>query len=55
MTKKVLTKFDSPRRFLASVGLPLIFASSASAQLPAPAVPGECACGPQAPKLRWSA
>ena len=41
MTKKVLTKFIR-LAFAASVGLPfLIFASNASAQLPAPAVPGE--------------
>jgi iron complex outermembrane receptor protein len=39
MTKKVLTEFVRIA-FTASVGLPLIFASSASAQLPAPAVPG---------------
>src|SRR5947208_9517988 len=39
MTKKVLTKFVRVA-FIASVGFPLIFASSASAQLPAPAVPG---------------
>ena len=40
MTKKVLTKFIR-LAFAASVGLPLIFAPNASAQLPAPAVPGE--------------
>ena len=40
MTKKVLTKFIRVA-FAASVGLPLIFAPNASAQLPAPAVPGE--------------
>src|SRR5882724_10027610 len=39
MTKKVLTKFVRVV-FTASVGLPLIFASNAFAQLPAPAVPG---------------
>jgi len=39
MTKKVLTKFVRVA-FTASVGLPLIFASNAFAQLPAPAVPG---------------
>src|SRR6266513_1363370 len=39
MTKKVLTKFVRVA-FIASVGLPLIFATKAFAQLPAPAVPG---------------
>jgi iron complex outermembrane receptor protein len=39
MTKKVLTKLMRVA-FTASVGLPLIFASNAFAQLPAPAVPG---------------
>src|SRR5437867_7862574 len=39
MTKKVLTKFMRVA-FTASVGLSLIFASNAFAQLPAPAVPG---------------
>ena len=39
MTKKVLTKFMRVA-FAASVGLPLIFAPNAFAQLPAPAVPG---------------
>ncbi|HET6887059.1 MAG TPA: hypothetical protein VFH87_03950, partial [Candidatus Udaeobacter sp.] len=39
MTKKVLTRFVRVA-FAASVGLHLIFASSAFAQLPAPAVPG---------------
>ncbi|MBO0694834.1 MAG: TonB-dependent receptor plug domain-containing protein [Verrucomicrobia bacterium] len=38
MTKKLLTKFMRAA-LTASVGLPMIFASSASAQLPAPAVP----------------
>jgi iron complex outermembrane receptor protein len=38
MTKKVLTKLARVA-FTASVGLPLIFASNAFAQLPAPAVP----------------
>ena len=39
MTKKVLTRFVRVA-FMASAGLPLIFASNAFAQLPAPAVPG---------------
>jgi iron complex outermembrane recepter protein len=39
MTKKMLTKFVRVA-FTASVGLPLIFAPKAFAQLPAPAVPG---------------
>jgi iron complex outermembrane receptor protein len=48
MTKKVLTKFMRVA-FAASVGLSLIFASSASAQLPAPAVPANPAApAPQA-------
>ena len=42
MTKNVLNKLGFLGAvFVASVGLPLFFASSASAQLPAPAVPGE--------------
>jgi iron complex outermembrane recepter protein len=42
MTKKVLNKLGFLGAvFVAAVGFPLIFASSASAQLPAPAVPGE--------------
>ena len=51
MTKKVLTKFIR-LAFAASAGLPLIFASNAFAQLPAPAVPGVVR---RRPKLRWSA
>ena len=48
MTKKVLTKFMRVA-FAASVGLPLIFAPNAFAQLPAPAVPGNPAApAPQA-------
>jgi outer membrane receptor protein involved in Fe transport len=48
MTKKVLTKFVRVA-FAASAGLSLIFASSASAQLPAPAVPANPAApAPQA-------
>ena len=39
MTKKVLTKFIRVA-FIATLGLPLTFASTATAQLPAPAVPG---------------
>jgi iron complex outermembrane recepter protein len=45
MTKKVLTKFLRVA-FTASVGLPLIFASKAFAQLPAPAVPANPAAPP---------
>ena len=42
MTKNVLNKLGFLGAiFVAAVGFPLIFASSASAQLPAPAVPGE--------------
>ncbi len=42
MTKNVLNKLGFLGAvFVAAVGLPLFFASSASAQLPAPAVPGE--------------
>ena len=42
MTKNVLNKLGFLGAvFVATVGLPLFFASSASAQLPAPAVPGE--------------
>jgi len=42
MTKNVLNKLGFLGAiFVAVVGLPLFFASSASAQLPAPAVPGE--------------
>ena len=42
MTKKMLNKLGFLGAvFLAAVGFPLIFASSAFAQLPAPAVPGE--------------
>ena len=52
MTKKVLTKFVRVA-FAASVGLPLIFASNAFAQLPAPAVPGTRRR--RRPKLRLSA
>ena len=41
MTKNVLNKLGFLGAvFVATVGFPLIFASSASAQLPAPAVPG---------------
>src|SRR5258707_5787447 len=48
MTKKVLTKFMRVA-FAASVGLPLIFAPNAFAQLPAPAVPANPAApAPQA-------
>ena len=47
MTKKVLTKFVRVA-FTTSVGLPIIFASSASAQLPAPAVPANPAAPPAA-------
>jgi iron complex outermembrane receptor protein len=48
MTKKVLTKFMRVA-FAASVGLPLIFAPTAFAQLPAPAVPANPAApAPQA-------
>ena len=57
MTKNVLNKLGFLGAvFVAAVGFPLIFASSASAQLPAPAVPGEGApWAPKLPKLRWSA
>ena len=42
MTKNVLNKLGFLGAvFVAAVGLPLFFASNASAQLPAPAVPGE--------------
>src|SRR6201993_5176125 len=44
MTKKVLTKFMRVA-LAASVGLPLIFAPNAFAQLPAPAVPAPAAGG----------
>ena len=40
MRKKVLTKFARVA-FTASVGLPIILVSSATAQLPAPAVPAQ--------------
>jgi len=44
MTKNALNKLRFVRfAFVASVGFPLIFASSASAQLPAPAVPANAA------------
>src|SRR5256886_13265250 len=47
MTKYVLNKFGFLGAvFVAAVGFPLIFASSASAQLPAPAVPGNPAAPP---------
>src|SRR5438093_6588554 len=50
MTKNVLNKLGFLGAvFVAAVGFPLIFASSASAQLPAPAVPGNPAApAPQA-------
>src|SRR6266403_445682 len=50
MTKNVLNKLGFLRAvFVAAVGFPLIFASSASAQLPAPAVPANPAApAPQA-------
>ena len=47
MTKNVLNKLGFLGAiFVASVGLPLFFASSASAQLPAPAVPRGSAAAP---------
>ena len=58
MTKNVLNKLGFLGAiFVAAVGFPLIFASSASAQLPAPAVPGEGApMGTEAAlSLKWSA
>src|SRR2546425_6967002 len=49
MTKNVLNKLKFVRFvFVASVGFPLIFASSVSAQLPAPAVPANPATAPSA-------
>jgi iron complex outermembrane receptor protein len=49
MTKNVLNKLGFLGAvFVAAVGFPLIFASSASAQLPAPAVPANPAAAPQA-------
>src|SRR5436189_6299492 len=49
MTKNVLNKLRFVRfAFVASVGFPLIFASSVSAQLPAPAVPANPATAPSA-------
>src|SRR5216110_1512915 len=49
MTKNVLNKLKFVRfAFVASVGFPLIFASSVSAQLPAPAVPANPAAPPSA-------
>src|SRR6266566_7103571 len=49
MTKNVLNKLKFVRfAFVASVGFPLIFASSVSAQLPAPAVPANPATAPSA-------
>ena len=49
MTKNVLNKLGFLGAvFVAAVGFPLIFASSASAQLPAPAVPGNAAAPPSA-------
>ncbi|MBO0694799.1 MAG: hypothetical protein J2P56_01730, partial [Verrucomicrobia bacterium] len=49
MTKNVLNKLGFLGAvFLAAVGFPLIFASSASAQLPAPAQPAPGAAAPTA-------
>ena len=49
MTKNVLNKFGFLGAILmATVGFPLIFASNASAQLPAPAVPANPAAAPSA-------
>src|SRR5206468_9990312 len=49
MTKNVLNKLGFLGAvFVAAVGFPLIFASSASAQLPAPAVPANPAAPPSA-------
>jgi iron complex outermembrane receptor protein len=49
MTKNVLNKLEFLGAvFVAAVGFPLIFASSASAQLPAPAVPANPAAPPSA-------
>ena len=54
MAKNVLNKLGFLGAvFVAAVGFPLIFASSASAQLPAPAVPANRRR--QRPRLRWSA